>query len=184
MKLQQIKGSSLRRGAVVGMAAIAVVGLGGGYALGASGTLTTPTVSAHGNDNNGNRRGWNSDQNNSQLAYIVDAVEVYLAKQQTPAPTPTADDPNNPTPDPDPTPPTTMDPDTTQVTKVMVSGQFAIGHLDNGDSSSLFFAQKTDGKWTVLYSGQDVTDEAKQMLEKAGVPKNWVTKPQEVKTDD
>jgi len=153
--LEQTKKTSLKQRTAITMAAIAVVGLGGGYALGSSGALGTPTVNANGMNSNH----WNNSHDSGNTAYIIDAAEKYLAAKGT-------------------------DPNTVQVTKVMTQDEFAFGHFDGTDGSAVFFAQKTDGKWTVVYDGQMITPEAKDSMEKSGFPRNWVESPATVKTDE
>jgi hypothetical protein len=150
----QTKKLSLKRGLTIGMAAIAVTSLAGGYSLGA--THAFGTASAH--DMNGSS--WNSkDDNSAAVAYITDAVETYLAKQG-------------------------MDPDMSQISHVQVSGHYAIGMIENGDSPSVFFAQKVNGKWDVQYSGQAVPSNVNQNLKGAGFPSDWADNSQGMFKDD
>jgi hypothetical protein len=153
---EQTKKTSLKKRAALSLAVVTAIGMGGGYVLGSNNALATPSASANGM--NGNH--WNNAHDNGkETAYVIDAAEHYMAVSS-------------------------MDANVMQVTKVMVQDNFAFGHLDGGDSGSIFFAQKTDGKWAVVYNGQMVTPEAKDSMEKSGFPKSWVESPNSVKTDE
>jgi len=153
----QTRRISITKQASLTAAAVAVVGLAGGYTLGASGTFTTPLASAHGN--NGNHWSDRSRNSGKDVAYIIDAAERYSAMNG-------------------------MDANLVQATNIVVQDNFALGHLDGGDSGSIFFALKTDGKWSVVYAGQMVTPAAKDSLTKSGFPQSWIDAPSNVKTDD
>jgi hypothetical protein len=134
----------------VGLSAVAVVSLGGGYVLGATNMFATPKAGAT-SDHSG-QNGHRNKASGKDIAYITDAAEMYLSQKG-------------------------VNPDMMRVSKVMVQGDYAVGGLDGGDSGSVFFAQKIDGVWSVLYSGQDITPEAMEMLKQAGFPEEWLTSP-------
>jgi hypothetical protein len=157
MKILQTKGIPAKR-ATMGLTALAIVGLAGAYSLGAANVFGPQTVSAHGD----RRSHWSSRNNqadDASLVFVTDALEMYLQGKGT-------------------------DPDTVQVTDVMMQGDYAIGHFASADAKSLFFAQKTDGKWTVLFDGPAMTPEAQTTLQSAGFPRSWVSDPAKATEND